>query len=74
MAPALAQSSTELQPGIRLIKLNSNNEPQVDGRLGIRNILTMILFRRDRELARTTGAMIAGQIFDWTQRHLGTAV
>ena len=73
MAPAFAQASTELEPDVRLIKLNSDNEPEVAGRLGIRGIPTMILFRGGRELARTSGAMTARQIFDWTQRQLGPA-
>ncbi|EXL02301.1 thioredoxin [Aquamicrobium defluvii] len=72
MAPAFAQASAELEPHVRLIKLNSDSEPEVAGRLGIRGIPTMILFRGGKELARTSGAMTARQIFDWTQRHLGT--
>jgi len=72
MAPAFAQASAELEPHVRLLKLNSDSEPEVAGRLGIRGIPTMILFRGGKELARTSGAMTARQIFDWTQGQLGT--
>lgn len=71
MAPAFAQASEKLAPEVRLIKLDSDSEPEVAGRLGIRSIPTMILFRQGRELARISGAMPAGQIVEWTRSQLG---
>lgn len=44
MAPAYAAAASELEPHVRLIKLNSDNEQAVAARLGIRSIPTMILF------------------------------
>ena len=73
MAPAYEAAATELEPHVRLIKLNSDNEQTVAARLGIRGIPTMILFHGGREVARTSGAMTAGQIVRWVRDHLPTA-
>ena len=44
MAPAYEAAAHELEPQVRLIKLNSDAEQAVASRLGIRGIPTMILF------------------------------
>lgn len=72
MAPAYEAAANELEPHVRLIKLNSENEQSVAARLGIRGIPTMILFHGGRELARTSGAMTAGQIVRWVRDRLPT--
>ncbi|RWL17296.1 MAG: thioredoxin TrxC [Mesorhizobium sp.] len=73
MAPAYEAAANELEPHVRLIKLNSDNEQAVAARLGIRGIPTMILFHGGQEVARTSGAMTAGQIVRWVRDHLPTA-
>lgn len=65
MAPAFAQAADALEPGIRLIKLNSEDEPDIAGRLGIQGIPTMLLFSGGREIARVSGAMNAAGIVAW---------
>ena len=67
MAPAYEAAARELEPVVRLIKLNSDSEQAVSARLGIRGIPTMIMFHGGQELARTSGAMTAGQIVRWVQ-------
>ena len=59
MAPAYEAAARELEPQVRLIKLNSDAEQAVAAKLGIRGIPTMILFHEGREVARTSGAMAA---------------
>jgi thioredoxin 2 len=73
MAPAYEAAARELEPQVRLIKLNSDNEQAVAGRLGIRGIPTMILFHQGREVARTSGAMSAPQIVRWVRDQLSAA-
>lgn len=73
MAPAYEAAAQELEPHVRLIKLNSDTEQAVSGRLGIRGIPTMILFHGGSEIARTSGAMAAGQIVKWVRDRLPTA-
>ncbi|WP_420134793.1 thioredoxin TrxC [Rhodopseudomonas sp.] len=70
MAPAYEQAARALEPDVRLIKLNSDNEQQIAARLGIQGIPTMILFENGRERARTSGAMPAQQIVRWVRQHL----
>ena len=73
MAPAYEAAALELEPHVRLIKLNSDNEQAVAARLGIRGIPTMILFHGGREIARTSGAMTASQIVQWLRGKLSSA-
>jgi len=72
MAPAYEAAAGELEPQVRLIKLNSDAEQAVSARLGIQGIPTMILFHEGREVARTSGAMSATQIVRWVRDHLPT--
>ncbi|PBB65741.1 thiol reductase thioredoxin [Mesorhizobium sp. WSM4312] len=72
MAPAYEAAARELEPHVRLLKLNSDNEQGVAARLGIRGIPTMILFHGGREIARRSGAMTAGQIVGWVRDRLST--
>lgn len=70
MAPAYEAAARELEPNVRLIKLNSDEEQAIANKLGIRSIPTMILFARGNEVARVSGAMAAGQIVQWTRGSL----
>ena len=68
MAPAYQAAAGQLEPDVRLIKLNSDDNQQVAGRLGIRGIPTMILYDRGKEVARQSGAMTTSQIVQWTRQ------
>jgi thioredoxin 2 len=70
MAPHFAAAAAELEPAVRLAKLDTDAAPNVSSRLGIRSIPTMILFRRGQEIARSSGAMSARDIVAWVHRHL----
>jgi thioredoxin 2 len=70
MAPAFEQAAAQLEPDVRLIKLNTEQEQQVGANYGIRSIPTLALFRQGRELARQAGAMGAADIIRWTRSHL----
>jgi len=70
MAPAFEAAARELEPHLRLVKLNSDVEQSAAAKLGIRGIPTMILFHGRREIARTSGAMTAAQIVQWVRGRL----
>lgn len=70
MAPAYEAAARELEPKVRLIKLNSDVEQVVASRLAVQGIPTMILFHGGREAARTSGAMSAAQIVRWVRDHM----
>jgi len=70
MAPAFEQATRELEPQVRLAKLNTESEPQLAERFGIRSIPTLALFKDGREIARQAGAMDAGNLLRWIRSHI----
>jgi thioredoxin 2 len=70
MAPAFVQAAAQLEPQVRLAKLNTEVEQSIAAQYGIRSIPTLALFHRGRELARQAGAMSAQDIVRWTRAHL----
>ena len=71
MAPAYHQAAERLEPGMRLLKVDTENVQDVAARFNIRSIPTLALFRNGREVARQAGAMDAGSIVNWTQAQAG---
>lgn len=70
MAPAYFQAAQRLEPGVRLLKVDTEAAQDVAARFNIRSIPTLALFRGGREIARQPGAMDAGNIVAWTQAQL----
>ena len=69
MAPAYEEAAAKLSPGVRLAKLDTEAEPEIAGRYGIRSIPTLVAFRNGREVARMSGAMALPQLLSWIQTH-----
>ena len=67
MAPAFEQAAAQLEPGVRLAKLNTDEAQATAAQYNIRSIPTMALFRNGREVARQAGAMSATDIVRWIQ-------
>jgi thioredoxin len=57
MAPVFEQVAAATEPAVRFAKLNTDDAQQVAGRLQIRSIPTLMVFRDGREIARQAGAM-----------------
>jgi len=71
MAPAFEQAAAQLEPRVRLAKLNTEVEQAIGAQYGIRSIPTLALFQNARELTRQSGAMVAtADIVRWAQAHL----
>jgi len=70
MAPAFTQAAAELEPRVRLAKVDTEAEQAVAARYAIRSIPTLILFRDGREVARQAGAMSRNDIVQWVNRAL----
>jgi thioredoxin 2 len=70
MAPAYEQAAAKLAPRVRLAKLDTEAEPTIAGRFGIRSIPTLIAFRGGREIARQSGAMPLAQLVRWIESHV----
>ncbi|WP_281983914.1 thioredoxin TrxC [Azonexus hydrophilus] len=71
MAPQFQQAARLLEPKLRLAKVNTEAEPQLATRFGIRSIPTLALFRGGREIARQAGAMGAQDIVRWVSAQIG---
>lgn len=70
MAPAFDQAAAQLNPAVRLAKVDTTAEPHLAARYGIRAVPTLVLFDRGREKARMSGAMAADGLVGWTRRNL----
>ena len=70
MAPEFEKAAVALEPNVRLAKLNTEDEQQIAAQFDIRSIPTMILFKDGKEVARQSGAMMAGQIEQWVTAQL----
>ncbi len=66
-APTFAQAARQLEPRLRLAKLDTEANPQTAARLGIRSIPTLIAFRSGREIKRVSGALPLPQFLAWAR-------
>lgn len=69
MTPNFMAAAAELEPGYRLLKLNTEDAQQVAAQWSIRSIPTMIVFKAGKEVARTSGAMDKNQIISWVKKN-----
>lgn len=67
MAPAFVQAAAQLEPEMRLAKLNTEEAQELAARYNIRSIPTLALFKGGREVARQAGAMDAANIVRWAK-------
>jgi thioredoxin 2 len=70
MAPAFHQAAIDLEPQVRLAKLNTEEQQQLAARFNIRSIPTLAVFRNGREVARQSGALDLNTLKRWLQPHL----
>ena len=70
MAPHFERAAGELEPRVRLAKLNTEAEQGVAARFGIRSIPTLIAFRNGKEVARQSGALDSASLVRWVRAQL----
>ena len=70
MAPAFEQAAAQLEPRVRLAKVNTEEEQALAMQYGIRSIPTLVLFKNGREAVRSAGAMDLRSLLAWTQQNL----
>jgi len=73
MTPNFAAAAPTLEPGVRLLKLNSEAHPQAAADLGVSGIPALLLFRDGQVIARSAGLMSAPRIVAWTLQALAGA-
>ncbi|HZW51587.1 MAG TPA: thioredoxin TrxC [Rudaea sp.] len=67
MAPQFVQAAAQLEPRVRLLKVDTDAEPALGTRYNIRSIPTLALFRGGREVARQAGATNSAGIVQWVR-------
>jgi len=67
MAPVFEQVAAELEPAVRLAKVNTDVERDLAVRHRIRGIPTFATFKHGSEVARISGAMDAARFMAWVR-------
>jgi thioredoxin 2 len=68
--PAVEKLARDLAGRLKVAKLNTDEEPSVQARFGVRGIPTLILLEGGRELDRVTGALPEPALRKWLAARL----
>jgi thioredoxin 2 len=71
MAPEFERAARQLEPRLKLVKVNIDEEPEVARRFGVQSIPTILLVLHGRELGRIAGARGAAELVRWAESRLG---
>ncbi len=69
MAPIFAQAARELEPNMRLAKVDTEAAQGLALQFGIRSIPSLVVFRGGREVARIAGALALPDLLRWARQH-----
>lgn len=69
MAPVFAQAAQQLQPNIRVAKVDTEAQQQLAAQFQIRSIPTLAIFKNGKEIARTAGAMDLQNLISWVKQN-----
>jgi thioredoxin 1 len=70
IGPSLEEISDELAGKVTITKLNIDDNPEVPGKLGVRGIPTMILFKNGQPAATKVGAEPKSRLKAWLEGEL----
>ena len=70
MAPQFEAAARQLEPQMRLAKVDTEAQPALGARFSIRSIPTLLLMQSGKEIARQSGAMGADQIVQWAHMQM----
>jgi len=70
VAPAVEHLSEELAGKLKVAKLNTDDEPELGERFGVRAIPTLVLMDGGRERDRVTGALNVNALRSWVDTRL----
>jgi thioredoxin 2 len=73
MAPTYERVTSELEPAIRFLKVDTEAEPKLASRYQIQSIPTVLLFRHSHLFARHSGVLDAKGLRSWLrEQHVDT--
>jgi thioredoxin 2 len=70
VAPAVERLSIDLAGMLKAVKVNTDLEPGLQQRFGVRGIPTLVLMNGGKERDRVTGAMNAEALRRWVEQRL----
>ena len=73
VSPVVEQIANDMPGRLKLVKVNSDDAPNLSRQFGIRGIPTLIVFDHGKPVARVTGALPAPALRNWVEEHLPRA-
>jgi thioredoxin 2 len=70
MAPLYAEAAQQLEPRVRLVKINTESEQALASEMNIRSIPTLVLIQNGDEVARISGALNKENLLAWVEQNL----
>lgn len=67
-APTFSQAAKQLEPHVRLVKINTEIEQRIAAQYNIRSIPTLAIFKNGKEINRISGAMNLTQFIQWVKQ------
>ena len=67
IGPSLEEIATEMAGKVKIVKINVDENPGVPGKMGIRSIPTLMLFKDGQVAATKVGALPKGKLVEWIQ-------
>jgi thioredoxin 2 len=71
VSPALEQIAAQLSGRVKLVKVNVDDSPKVQQRLGVQAIPTLMVMRQGQVAARRAGAAPASDLRAWIEAAIG---
>jgi thioredoxin 1 len=71
IGPALEELSTEFAGQLTIAKVNIDDNPETPGRLGVRGIPTLMIFRDGKLTATKVGAAPKSALAAWIRNEIG---
>ncbi|MFV0281047.1 MAG: thioredoxin TrxA [Rhodoblastus sp.] len=65
IGPSLEEIASEMKGKVKIAKVNVDENPGVAGKLGIRSIPTLMLFKDGKLAAQKVGAAPKGELVKW---------
>jgi thioredoxin 2 len=70
MAPVFEQAAQQMEPKVRFVKINTEEEQGLASTYNIRSIPTIALFKNGQEATRVAGAMDLHNLIGWIRQSL----
>ena len=70
MAPVFNQAAAQLEPRMRLAKVDTEQEQTLAAQYNIRSIPTLAIFKNGQEVTRMAGAMDLNNLLNWSKQYI----